>query len=377
MTIDIIGGGIGGLTCAIALEQKGLKVRVFEQADSIKPVGAGIILANNAMQVYNKLGLKELIEKLGNHISSLNITDAKLNALSKADLSYFEEKYQVKNIAIHRGILQQLLIEQLNPGTLQLNHKLDKVIKENKQFILVFKSGEKIVSTTLLGADGLNSIVRRDLFEDNTIRNAKQICWRGIANYRLPKIYQNELNEAWGKEDRFGFVQIAKNKVYWYALKTVKKDPEIFNVNKLEEYYQHYCSEILDIISSTKKDHIHTAKITDLKPINTWYKEEVCLIGDAAHAMTPNLGQGACQAIEDAYVLSECLNKYELNRAFQEFQKIRFPKVQQIVKGSWTLGKLAHISNPILIELRNLGMRLTPSSISRKQSEKIFQIPSL
>ena len=377
MTIDIVGAGIGGLTTAIALEQKGFKTRIFEQAENIKPIGAGIILANNAMQVYEKLGLRKVIEENGNPISSLNITKANLKPLSKMDLSYFEKKFKVKNIAIHRGVLQQILIDKLSSSTLYLNHRLNKVLENENGHCLEFQNGEKTQSATLLGADGLNSIVRQDLFPNNNIRNANQICWRGITEYDLPQKYQNELNEAWGKSERFGFVQIAKNKVYWYALKSFKKNKEEFNVNKIEDYFYTYDSVIKDIISSTKKEQINTAEISDLKPTNNWYKENVCLIGDAAHATTPNMGQGACQAIEDAYILSECLNKYDTNKAFEKFQKLRLPKAHQVVKASWMIGKMAHLSNPILIGIRNQIIRLTPSSINRKQSEQIFQISNL
>ncbi len=377
MTIDIIGAGIGGLTTALALEKKGYEMRIFEQAEKVKPVGAGIILANNAMQVYEKLGLRKVIEENGNPISSLNITKANLKALSKIDLSYFENKFKVKNIAIHRGVLQQILIDKLSSSKLKLNHKLNKVIENTNGYSLEFKNGEKIQSSTLLGADGLNSIVRKNLFLNNTIRNANQICWRGITEFSLPKQYRNELNEAWGKSDRFGFVQIAENKVYWYALKSIRKNKEEFNINKIEDYFCKYDSVIKDIISSTKKEQINTAEISDLKPIYNWHKKKVCLIGDAAHAMTPNMGQGACQAIEDAYILSECLTKYETNIAFKEFQKLRLPKAHQVVKASWMVGKMAHLSNPILIGIRNQMIRLTPSSINRKQTEQIFQISNL
>jgi 2-polyprenyl-6-methoxyphenol hydroxylase-like FAD-dependent oxidoreductase len=134
---------------------------------------------------------------------------------------------------------------------------------------------------------------------------------------------------------------------------------------------------IKDIIASTKKEQINTSEISDLKPTSILHKENVCLIGDAAHATTPNMGQGACQAIEDAFVLSECLSKYKSHKAFEEFQKIRLPKAHQVVKASWVIGKIAHISNPILIKVRNQIMRMTPSSINRKQSEQIFQLSSI
>jgi 2-polyprenyl-6-methoxyphenol hydroxylase-like FAD-dependent oxidoreductase len=377
MTIDIIGAGIGGLTTAIALEQKGFKTRVFEQADSIKAIGAGIILANNAMQVFEKLGLREIIEENGNTISSLNITKPNLKSLSKVDLSYFEEKFNVKNTAIHRGVLQQILVDKLSPSSLILNHKLNKLTKNPTGYSLEFQNGKTIHSSTLIGADGLNSVVRQNLFPNNTIRNAKQICWRGITEYNLPQKYRHELNEAWGKSDRFGFVQIGNNKVYWYALKTFKENKEEFNVNNIDSYFNKYNRVVQEIISSTKKEQIYTAEISDLKPTDNWYQENLCLIGDSAHAATPNIGQGACQAIEDAYVLSECLNKYDINTAFKEFQKIRLPKAHQVVKASWRIGKISHLSNPLLIGIRNRMIQLAPSSINRKQLEHIFKISNL
>ncbi len=377
MNIDIIGAGIGGLTTAIALEQKGIKTRIFEQAERIKPVGAGIILANNAMQVYEKLGLRKVIEENGNPISSMNITKSNLNPLSKIDLTYFEQKHNTKNIAIHRGILQQILLNKLKSTEINLNHKLTSIVENTNGYYLEFENGEQIQSSTVLGADGLNSIVRQNIFPNNSIRNANQICWRGVTEYELPAKFKNELNEAWGKSERFGFVQIAENKVYWYALKSFKNNKSKFSINDLEQYFSEFNSVVKDIIKSTKKEQINTAEISDLKPTSIWYKDNVCLIGDAAHATTPNMGQGACQAIEDAFVLSECLDKYEITQAFSKYQKLRLPKAHQVVKASWVLGKMAHISNPILIGLRNQMLRLTPSSINRKQNEQIFQLAEI
>ncbi|WP_303316719.1 FAD-dependent monooxygenase [Flavivirga abyssicola] len=377
MNIDIIGAGIGGLTTAIALEQKGIKTRIFEQAERIKPVGAGIILANNAMQVYEKLGLRKIIEENGNPICSMNITKSNLKPLSKIDLSYFEQKHNVKNIAIHRGALQQILIDKLKSTQINLNHKLTSITKNSNGYYLKFENDAQVQSSAVLGADGLNSIVRKNIFPNNSIRNANQICWRGITEYDLPIKYKNELNEAWGKSDRFGFVQIAENRVYWYALKSFKKNKNEFSINDLELYFNGYNSIVKNIIKSTKKEQINAAEISDLKPTNTWFKENVCLIGDAAHATTPNMGQGACQAIEDAFVLSECLDKYEIIKAFTEYQKLRLPKAHQVVKASWLVGKMAHLKNPILIGLRNQMLRLTPSSANRKQNEQIFQLAEI
>lgn len=374
MNIDIIGAGIGGLTTAIALEKKGIRVRIFEQAKEIKPVGAGIILANNAMQVFEKLGLRNVIEEQGNSISSMKITKPSLSVLSSIDLSYFEQKHQVKNIAIHRGTLQQILIDQLRSTQINLDHRLNRITHTHEGSILEFEHDKNIQSSLLLGADGLHSTVRQCMFPTHTLRHANQLCWRGITHYDLPSDYQHELHEAWGKADRFGFVQIAKNKVYWYALKSFSKHPNELSNQDIKSHFSRYHPIVNDLINSTDPKTINKAEITDLTPTNHWYKGQVCLLGDSAHAATPNMGQGACQAIEDAYVLSECLAKHKTADAFQEFQALRLPKAHQVVKASWRIGKIAHLTNPLLIGLRNQMMRMTPSSLSRKQSEQIFQL---
>jgi 2-polyprenyl-6-methoxyphenol hydroxylase-like FAD-dependent oxidoreductase len=374
MTFDIIGAGIGGLTTAIALEQKGFKVRVFEQAKLIKPVGAGIILANNAMQVFNKLGLKAEIEANGNVISTIKITKPNLKTISKVDLSYFEKKHQVKNIAIHRGKLQQILIEKLKATEIYLDHQLKTVVKADNGHSLCFENGKRIHSDQLIGADGLHSKVRRSLFSNNHIRHANQVCWRGVTEYQLPTDLRNELNEAWGKNDRFGFVQIAENKVYWYALKSNKAQCAVHN---LEKSFAQYHSVIKNLIASTNNEQINEAEISDLKPSTIWHKENVCLIGDSAHATTPNMGQGACQAIEDAFILAECLNKYETNKAYYEFQNLRLKKALGVVNMSWNVGKMAHVSNPILIAIRNQIIKMTPSFITKKKTKQLFKLAQL
>ncbi len=374
MTVDIIGAGIGGLTTAIALEKKGFKIRIFEQAKEIKPVGAGIILANNAMQVYDKLGLRKIIEEHGNNVSSMRVTKANLSTLSHINLSSFEEKYNTKNIAIHRGELQQILIDKLKTTKIKTNHKLISITKKEDGYQLNFNDNKQIQSAVIIAADGINSTIRKELFLNNNIRKANQICWRGVVKYDLPTKYKNELNEAWDKSGRFGFVQISDETVYWYALKTFNQSKNEFTVDKLNEYYSEFNPVIKNLIKSTNKQQINTAEISDLKPNKNWYKKNICLIGDAAHAATPNMGQGACQAIEDAYTISECLSKYDINTAFDQFKRLRIKKTHSIVKMSWNIGEISHLKNPILIGIRNLFLKLTPDFITKKQNEKIFKL---
>ncbi|SKC10561.1 2-polyprenyl-6-methoxyphenol hydroxylase [Sphingobacterium nematocida] len=371
-TVSIIGAGIGGLTTALVLKQHGIKVAIFEGADSIKPVGAGIILANNAMQVFKNLGLQDRIERAGNRISYMKITDAQLKNLSTIDLSEYERKYSVHNTAIHRGILQKILADEVGYENIYLSKKLSKIEKTNL-FKLTFEDGSTVESKVVIGADGIKSVVRRELFQENTIRDTEQICWRGICDMKLPTHYHNELNEAWGREKRFGFVKISNKKVYWYALANKK------NVDIPSEYlfknFLEFHTDIQKIISSTSKDQIITGNVIDLKRIKTWQNENICLIGDAAHATTPNLGQGACQAIEDAYVLGKLLNEgFSITNAFKAYEQLRRQKAHYIVNRSWIVGKIAHTKNPLAVWIRNFIMRNMPSLLQQNQMDKIFKL---
>jgi len=371
-TINIIGAGIGGLTTALILKQRGLNVNIFESSTEIKPVGAGIILANNAMQVFQKLGIQAKIEKAGNKISFMKITDSQLKSLSVVSLSEYEQKYNVSNIAIHRGELQKILANEIGFDRINLSKRLSKIEKADL-FKLTFEDNSTFESRLVIGADGIKSVVRNQLFEKGTLRNPNQICWRGICEIDLLQKYQNELNEAWGKGKRFGFVKISDKKVYWYALANSKNlEPSTVN---LIEFFSEFHFDILNIISATKTEQIVVSDIIDLKPIDKWQDENVCLIGDAAHATTPNLGQGACQAIEDAYVLGKLLDSgLEIQNTFAEYENLRRKKAHTIVNTSWTVGKMAHIENKFGIWLRNFAMKNMPKSANKKQLDMIFNL---
>lgn len=371
-TVNIIGAGIGGLTTALTLKQKGLNVKIYESSAEIKPVGAGIIIANNAMQVFQKLGLQDKIEKVGNKISFMKITDTQLNDISVVDLSEYEKKYGVHNIAIHRGELQKILADEIGFENINLSKRLSKIEKE-ELFKLTFEDNTTFECKLVIGADGIKSVVRNQLFEESTLRNANQKCWRGICEIDLPKNYHNELNEAWGKGKRFGFVKISDKKVYWYALTNANKFSK--KTTSLLEVFKEFHTDILKIISATNKEQIILNDIIDLKPIDKWQAENVCLIGDAAHATTPNLGQGACQAIEDAYVLGKLLDEgLAIESTFKQYENLRRKKAHTIVNISWTVGKMAHIENNLGIWLRNKIMRNLPKSANKKQMDMIFNL---
>lgn len=367
--ISIIGAGIGGLTLGSILKQQNLDFTIYESAPEIKPVGAGIMMAVNAMQIFEKLGLKEKIENSGNNIHGISITDEKLKTISTTNVLALEKKFNSCNVAIHRADLQNILADNLDFEKIKLNYSL-KTIEKKENYHLHFENGNEIESKIVFGADGIHSKVRNQIIQTGKIRNAEQKCWRGLTTFELPEKYLHHALEIWGKGKRFGFVKLSDNKVYWYALINQSNFTENMN---LSDIFSDFDPLVLQILESTKQENIILNDIIDLAPIRKWFAENLCLIGDAAHATTPNMGQGACQSIEDAYVLSKLLeNDKNFNSVFEEFQKIRRKKVDYIVNTSWKIGQISQWEKANT--LRNFVMRLIPESTNHKMIEKILQL---
>lgn len=367
--ISIIGAGIGGLTLGNILKQQNLDFTIYDSATEIKPVGAGIMMAVNAMQIFEKLELKEKIENAGNKIHGISITDEKLKTITTTDVLALEKKFNSCNVAIHRADLQNILAENLGFENIILNHSL-RTIKKKENYHLHFENGNGIESEIVFGADGIHSKVRNQIFKTGTIRNAQQKCWRGLTNFNLPEKYFHHALEIWGKGKRFGFVKLSENKVYWYALVNENKFTE--NIDLIDAF-RDFNPLVLQILEATKPENIILNDIIDLAPIPKWYADNLCLIGDAAHATTPNMGQGACQSIEDAYVIGKLLeDNQDYHSVFEKFQKIRRKKVDYIVNTSWKIGRISQWEKGNI--LRNFVMRMIPESINQKMIEKILQL---
>jgi 2-polyprenyl-6-methoxyphenol hydroxylase-like FAD-dependent oxidoreductase len=375
MKTAIIGAGIGGLTTAIALKNKGFEVEIFEASKEFKKAGSGINLAINAMQVFKRLGIYNKISTLGSYTNSMLITDEKHNIITKVNLVNAELEHKTKTYAIHRATLHNILLKELDGVKIHLSKKLKSLSQIKGEVNFAFEDGTSYSSNILIGADGIHSVVRKSIINNTKLRIAKQVCWRGIVKIDIPKKYQTELNELWGKGKRFGFVHINKNEVYWYALANYKSDykKEFSNVN-LGELFSTFSPLIKKIISKTEKSNILFNEIMDLKPISSWHHKNVCLIGDASHATTPNLGQGACQAIETAFVIAECLStEKNIQSAFQKLEKVRKKNAEKIINTSWTVGKIAHLENRFGMFLRNNLMRLMPKKLTERQSTSIYK----
>ena len=373
MKCIIIGGGIAGLTTAVALRQQGIEAEVYEAAGVLKPVGAGIAIGKNASQVFQKLGLGEMLKSLSIPVQSTVVTNNQAVPLQEPTAT------NVVAFCIHRAILHDILHDACPPNSVHLNKQLASFEENENGVIATFQDGTTAKGDILIGADGINSVVRKHIAPQIQKRYSGQTCWRGVSEFDLSPTFKHNLTELWGGRARFGLTRIDEKRMYWFAVesKTAEngKDEPTQIHEKLTTLFKDFHPEINEVIKATPQAAIHRGDLHDLDKVDyPWHTNKVCVIGDAAHATTPNMGQGAGQGIEDGYAIALALSKHAVPLAFQQFQKIRQAKVKSIVDTSWMIGKVAHWENGIATSLRNFLFKLTPSSVMEKQLSSVLDI---
>jgi 2-polyprenyl-6-methoxyphenol hydroxylase-like FAD-dependent oxidoreductase len=295
------------------------------------------------------------------------------------DVDYVSRKYGVGSYAFHRAALHKVLFDELPSGTVELNHKLGSLTQTGNEVQLKFENGTEHVVDFVIGADGIKSVVRESLFGKSIYRYSGQTCWRSIVDMPVAEKFKNTTYELWGSKAglRFGIVAVGESKIYFFA---TEKSTEggIDNADTLKAdllaKYAEFGPEVSAILQQTDETKIIRTDIYDLTPINNWHQIRAVLLGDAAHATTPNLGQGGCQAVEDAYVLAKNLADHSvITDAFKSYQNMRFKKANYVVKMSWQLGQITNTASPF-IGLRNFALRSTPPSLGRKTVDTLFTL---
>ncbi len=373
----IVGGGIGGLCTAIALQRKGIEVRVYEATPALRPIGAGIVVAPNGMTVFERLGMADAVRERGVPVERMQLFDHKGSVLHSSPGQDLVERFGNPIVAIQRASLHQVLLDHVNADTVVLGKRCMSVRHEGDTVRVAFDDDTEASGPFLIAADGLRSVVRQQLFPSARLRYAGETCWRGLARCALPPEFHHASAECWGVGKRFGFLAVGAEQVYWYATrKTVaggSDDQEL--KQRLLELYGRFMPPIPTLLEDTPAHLIVRHDLYDLTTLAEWGEGRVALLGDAAHAPTPNLGQGGCQAMEDAWVVAKCLSGgHDVAAAFKKYAALRKPKANRIVRDSWRFGRLAGIESPTLRAARNLLIRLTPEFVAGRQLASIFRM---
>jgi len=372
----IVGGGVAGLATAIAFQQANKDFMLFEQAKELKGIGAGFGLAANAMRALDLLGLRTDVEKIGYYLDSYHILDDKGQLLAAPDVHAIRKKYQQQNFAIHRADLHLFLLSKINTQKLKLGKKAIRLEQHVDAVTLFFEDGTQHTSRFLIIADGVKSPLRQQLIPSSIPRYSGYTCWR--ATIDNTKITLDRGTETWGKLGRFGMTPLSNNRIYWYAcINATSNDPiyRNYKVNDLLKHFQSYHDPIPAILVQTKDSDLIWGDIMDIKPLKRLAYHNILLIGDAGHATTPNMGQGACQALEDVAVLLDELGlENDVKKAFSSFEKRRLSRTAYITDTSKRIGEIAQWDNSMLIHMRNILMKIMPARLAQRNLDKLLSV---
>jgi len=338
--ISIIGAGIAGLGCAILLKQEGYEVCIYERNSEISDIGAGIVCWPNATFVLDKLNVLDEISKVSGQVSFMKRFNIKEELLNVLDIKKINDIMNYTSYSILRRDLMKILFDKAIELDIPIhfNHNMILIKPINtEQTQIKFENKQEVISNMVIGADGrMNSLTRAYVNGDNFPVFQGFINWVGILESENDLFPNLDVLDYWGTGCRFGIVPINSKKAYWAAGMSSslieKKDPSLYK-QEINSIFKNAPSLINEVINKTDTKDINKLYIHDHHPISSWYKNNVLLIGDCAHAALPTSGQGACQALEDAWHLTQSLkiHKNNIQNSFEYFNKLRQKKTDSII----------------------------------------------
>jgi 2-polyprenyl-6-methoxyphenol hydroxylase-like FAD-dependent oxidoreductase len=368
----VIGGGIGGLAAAVALGRAGVPVRVFEQAPALHEVGAGVSLWPNAMRALASLGLGRSV--LGDHVPIERIV---IRRRDDTPLIRLREpgRYPEPGICVHRSHLQRTLVAAVPADRLRLDRRLVGIRSDGAGVAAEFDDGSSASGALLIGCDGLNSAVRARLHGAAPARYRGYEIWRGVAEVGLPADLLRQSTEWWGSGQRFGILPGEPGRVYWYATHTtaMRGGGDDQDEGRLGALFAGWPWPVPELIGAGVSSGVARTLAEDRPVPARWGAGPVTLLGDAAHPMTPNMGQGACTAIEDAVVLARCLAERGVTpAALRRYESLRAPRTRWILRQSRRIGRLGQLEKPALVAVRDRVMRLVPEALIRPAQRRVY-----
>lgn len=378
MRIAVIGAGIGGLAAAVGLQRDGHDVTVYEKQAHLEPLGAGLTLFGNAFKALDLLGLGDTVRGVSSDtVASLRAGQRTPSGrwLLKAPRSAFTSMRSVHHTDLHR-----VLVDALDSGSLLLGNSAVTSADGSPEVTVETAAGSSRTEEfdLVIAADGIRSRNRLQLGLDTGLHYTGYTAWRGVTAH--PIDLRGEAGEAWGRGQLFGVVPLPDGRIYWFGTLKCSASGEFSDEKEaVSRFFHGWHEPIQECIAATPRDQVLRHDLHDLaSPLESFTRGETVLLGDAAHAMTPNLGQGAGQGIEDAatlVLLLRGLPATHLHDELRRYSELRQVRTTEIWRSSRLTGRVAQASNPLLIGLRNAALRVTPGAALGFMTQRLQNWP--
>ncbi|MBU2983731.1 FAD-dependent monooxygenase [Saccharophagus degradans] len=367
MNISILGGGIGGLSTAIALRQEGFDVSIYERHSRPSEIGAGIVCWPNASFILEQLGVLNEISNVSGSINYMNRFTNTGEPIGSLNINELNRLMKYPSYSIIRKDLMKILIQR----TIELNisihydHEVIKISNGNGNTEVQFSNSKVIQPDIIIGADGrMKSLARKYVNGSNSPIYQGFINWVGVIEDESINFSELSVSDYWGVGERFGIVPVSRTKAYWAGGATSNNIAALNPVNyksELSSIFSDWPDIITKIINGTPQSRINKIYVHDHDPINLWHKNNLVLLGDSAHSPLPTSGQGACQALEDAWHLTNCIKEYpnNLNKAFNLFTELRKSKTAGITFSGRQLASSIFNTDEEFCKQRNIASKNT------------------
>ena len=356
----IAGAGIGGLAAGIALRRAGLEVEIFERSPQLQEIGAGLMIWPNGSRALKSLG----VEAKTLEVKKVTLSNWRGRRLVEMPVGSAYVRYGHSVSFVHRADLQAALAKTFGPEGLRLGCEVRGFSEDEADVEVALSDGTVAVGDLLVGADGLRSPVRRQLLGDGDPRYLGSTIWRGLVASGGIAVPPGTGMNWWGRGSEFLAFHLADSKIYWAG---VTKEPRgerpgpDGHKHDLLERFGDWAEPVPSLIAATADAAILRNDMYDRPPASHWSRGRVTLAGDAAHPMSPNQGQGACQALEDGVALGESVQRTSsLAEAFQLYERRRLRRANREVAMSRQATRGVQIDNPLLCTLRDSFMSLMP-----------------
>jgi 2-polyprenyl-6-methoxyphenol hydroxylase-like FAD-dependent oxidoreductase len=364
--VIIVGAGIGGLSAAIALRRRGVAVIVLERAAALHEVGAGVLLWPNAMRVLRQLEVGAAIERAGAVATQNGLRSWRGIPLAKGVTDGLVAWSDTPLVVVHRGLLQSILLPALDRGVLRLGAECVGVVQDGARATVRLADGSTEQGDLVVGADGLRSRVRASLVGDEPPRYSGYVAWRGVVPLDRRLADRLRPGESWGRGGLFGIAMLGGNQAYWWASARAGEHADGSPAEEkaaVTRRFRGWHDPIPELVDATLEQAIVRSGLYDRPALARWSAGRVGLLGDAAHPMLANLGQGACQAIEDAGALAEAIGVTpDAAAALRAYSARRAPLAAMAARRSRQVARLAHLRNPLAVALRNAVVRTLPAA---------------